>query len=291
MRRQAIILTLILLCGLGNYAVAQRHWSKSYGDSTAIEFRDTFLLPDAAYTSAILLNNKSLAATLVWLQALLYYGSYRLAGTSAKAPPKHLRDYAQLAVELDPSFMSPYDWFISTYLATRKDVSFKDLEHINELLDYAIKLHPQDSALPYQAGLNYIGYSADRAPAERIKELERGIAYLERAAQFADANPLTPSLISYMYRRKAQLEAQLRGEPSEDDRQAQLDFTMSMYRVALEPQLREQLRGQLMSMGVPEEILNRQDQAQLGQFKAQYERERSYLPLDLWVWTQYPQAD
>ena len=169
-------------------------------------------------------------------------------------------------------------------------MKFKDLEHINELLDYAIKLHPNDSALPYQAGLNYIGYSVDRTPAERIKELERGIAYLERAAQFADANPRTPSLIAYMYRRKAQLEAQLNSEPSGDDRQAQIDFTMSMYRDALEPQLREQLRGQLLGMGVPEAILNRQDQEQLGQFKAQYERARTYLPLDLWVWTQYPQA-
>ena len=113
MRRQSIILTLVLLCGLGNYAVAQRHWSKSYSASTAVEFRDTFLLPQASYTSALLLNNDSLAATMVWLQGLLYYGSYRLAGKRAQAPPAHLRDYAQLAVELDPSFMSPYDWFIS----------------------------------------------------------------------------------------------------------------------------------------------------------------------------------
>lgn len=245
-------------------------------------------MPQASLIRAVTLNHQSFAATMVWIQALLYYGSYRFAGESAKAPPQHLADYTKLVVELDPRFESPYDWFVSTYLATRPKVSSQDLAHVNSVLDVAMTLHPATAKYPYQAGLNYLGYSADRTPQERVLELERGISYLERAAQFDDAPPLTTKLIGYMYQRKAQLDAQLSGKPAPDDRQAQIDFQMSLYQSTLEPEARAQLKQQLIALGVPERVLERQDRELLRPFEQAYEQQRSYLPVDLWVWTQHP---
>ncbi|MFB6262580.1 MAG: hypothetical protein ABEL76_02975, partial [Bradymonadaceae bacterium] len=135
-------------------------------------------VPPTGLIRSSLLNFDTLAADLVWIRAVLYYGRKR----AKRHEPEQLYDYATTVADLDPYFFPVYRWFSHSYLATRYPPSPDDLNRVNSFLERGMKHFPADYRLPRTAGLNYIGYPSDtRSTRQRIRELERAIDYLERA--------------------------------------------------------------------------------------------------------------
>ena len=91
-----------------------------------------------------------------------------------------------------------------------------------------------------------------------------------------------PSLMRYMEQRLHQLETQ-----SESDKEARApsdpEFYLDLLRVAFEPELRQNLIEELERMGVPKERIERASRAGVDQLREQYDHQRTYLPLDLWI--------
>lgn len=287
---------IVILCALGaNYSMARAQLLEVKPDRTEV-FRDEIFLPKHSYLQMMGLNYNSFTSSMVWLSGLLYYGSYRIYNSKNKGkvtPPKHLGDYATLMVNIDPLFKSPFEWYASVYLYSRKTVTHDDLEKINEVLDIAIKYHPTDYRFSYMAGLNYIGYSAKRDPKTRLKELDKAIAYLERASQFKEAPDYLPFTVASLYNLKARAKAKLsKGvtAPVSDEEAAaeQREFYLGLYRSTIDEALRQRLASKLISLGLPPSQLQDKNQQQLNAFRRQYDLKRTYLPLDLWVWTTYP---
>lgn len=295
MTKSKIVFVLLMTLLCVNYTLARGQFLKINPDR-AEAFRDEMLLPQHTYLQALGLNYNGFTSSMVWIGGLLYYGSYRIMKVKRKdlTPPQHLDDYAKLMVNIDPRFKSPFEWYASVYLYSRTEVKHEDLEKVNNVLDIAIKHHPTDYKFPYMAGLNYIGYSAKRDPKTRIKELERGITYLEQASQFKEAPDYLPFTVASMYRLKAKNEAKLKSGKSpsaEQSLQDQREFYYNLYQSTIDEALLQRLGQKLLELGMPPSLLQQTNRTQLDRFKAQFELQRTYLPLDLWVWTQYPTED
>lgn len=277
----ATSLIVLLLCCV-NYAFAKRHAPTLQRDEG---FKDGYVLPQATYLKTMGLNFDTFTSSMVWIAGLLYYGEYTLAPKKVRRSPEHLQDYTQTMIDIDPRYEEPYHWFASTYLFSRKKVEHEDLERINDFMDIAIQRFPTKSNYLYDAGMHYIGYSVRRDPATRIKELEKGIDYLERASQFNNVSEDVPFTVGYMYRLKGSLERKLKGEAvdSEQDAQAQRQFYIDLYKTTTDTNLRGRLRKKLVAVGVPEEAIVKLEPAGQDKLQRRYARKRPYLPLDVWM--------
>jgi len=177
-----------------------------------------------------------------------------------------------------------YLWFSATYLKATHPPTAEDIETVNSFLDRGMEHFPTNYRLPYEAGLNYIGYSKHRTREQRIRELTRGIEYLQRAARLEGAPDRLPLTVSWMYQRRRQLES---GEPGTTMADAavgrrQADFLAEMYFLLDDPSVRHAIERKLTPSPYGKKLLTRYGQ----RYKQRLERERMeafpYLSLALW---------
>lgn len=271
--------TVLLVLSLGGY-VASRAQLREAATTRQDLHADTYNLPAPSMLRVLGLNHDAVTATMVWIQGLVYYGDLRL--NHRELTPRHLPRYAETVAELDPSFFGVYEWLAATYLATRAEVTTEDLEQLNRFLERGMAQHPTRFELPYTAGLNYIGYSAKRSPRQRIEELERGIAYLQRASRLDGCPDTAPFTIAWMYHRKRQLQRQLDGSsPSAEDQAAERQFFLELYQSSVNEALRARLGEKLKELGVPERELRRRKGTDA--LMSAYHRIYGYLPVDTWL--------
>jgi tetratricopeptide (TPR) repeat protein len=99
---------LIALAALGSTAMVQYNFDTAAADSriklfNAVRTSEQVLLPPANVLKLVSLGHPSLAADLVWLQAIQYFGNAGSNATYAALP-----DYLETVTTLDPKFAYPY---------------------------------------------------------------------------------------------------------------------------------------------------------------------------------------
>lgn len=297
MKHKLVLTTLACLIILGPLHFYSRNalFTKS---SEKIPFtqRDLYTLPPSRVVQALFLNYSTFASSLSWIAGLLYFGDWRLSNT--RTPPNHLQDYARLIRSLDHDFIEVYEWLNSTYLGSHhmphRPVSYEDLELLRAFNQAGIEMHPDNWKLPYWTGMNYIGYSQDRAPQERLKEVDHAIYYLERCAMFASCPDIIPANISYFYQRRQELLHELQPDSQaleKRDTRDEVAFYKRLYPQLVDAHQRQSVARRLIELGVSEDELEQLQSAQIDQLQQRYESTRSYLPLDLWTQIVYPGAD
>lgn len=278
MSPRPLYITLLALSLLG-YG-ASRHQLRAMSSARPVVRADAYNLPAPSMLRVLGLNHDAVTATLVWIQGLIYYGDLRLNAKDME--PQHLTRYAATVIALDPQFFDIYDWLVSTYLGSRREVDGEDLRTLNDFLDQGIERFPARFELPYLAGLNYIGYSSKRPPRQRIEELERGIAYLQRASRLEGCPDTVPFTIAWMYHRKRQLQRQLDGtKPSAEERATERAFFLELYQSTVDEALRARLKEKLTELGVPEQELRRSKGTD--RLVEVYHRVYPYLSVDTWL--------
>lgn len=245
---------------------------------------ETYLLPPASTIKAAGLNYNSLAADMVWVRALIYFGEVRTERRGVKF--EHLDEYAETIVSLDADFYPIYNWLTATYMATREEITHADILAMNRFLDIGIKRFPTRYELLHRAGLNAIGYSNRHADADRVVQLTESIGYLERCLKLHGCPDNVAFIASWMYMRRDQLAGRI------DDQQGRLqrerELSLQAYPRLTDPALRARMKRQLIDLGVSEAQLDALEREQVGRVRLDYEARASYLPLDLWALTVSP---
>src|SRR5690554_2839958 len=197
----SVLLILLLLNLLfAKLSLEQRHLPLQISPS-----EQTYLLPSANVLTASFLNYHTFASDLIWIKALIYFGSNQTRNHSVELLP----EYTMTASELDPYFYGVYTWYPDVYIGAKYPVTEERIEKTNQFLERGMKYFPRDHRLPETAASNCIGYSGTSPAPRRIRESIKAIGYLQRAAKLPSASSNVPFLLDYFYGRKAKLEAQL----------------------------------------------------------------------------------
>ena len=252
---------------------------------------DASYLPSAEILRALALNYDTSAATLSWIQALIYYGDWRLSPHARRSPPRHLEHYARVVADLDPLFFDVYEWFNATYLASRVGpISAQDISAVNRFLDQGIEHFPDRPEIAQLAGFNYIGYAKKYEPRQRVQELERAIAYLRIAARNESSLPTLTGTIVQLQIRRDKLERQLDADalPAEMDK-TEVNLFLETLALTRDEQARARLIGILLELGLTRDDI---EQSTKGDTRRLGERHEcsgfSYLPRALWLQVDYP---
>lgn len=291
MRKTHILYISTLVVLLIGYIYTQPHMSSHTLEEAPFHQRDATHLPPAKIIAAATLNYNSFAASLTWIAGLLYFGDWRLS--HAQQPPQYLETYAETVFQLDSEFIHIFDWLNSTYIGSHllenRSISFDDLETLRRFNEQGIQKHPNYWKPHYLTGMNYIGYSSDRTPEERLKELDYGIKYLQQCSMFSQCPNTIPANVSFFYQRKQQLRDFLNGKsPSNSSTNEELQFYKTLYPQTMDDQLRKQLEQSMLNLGMSKQEIKDLDRGQIDQMRQHFESTHSYLPLDLWTQVVYP---
>ncbi len=230
------------------------------------------------------LGHDLFASDVAWISALIYFGDWRLSGT--RTPPRHLIDYANLVQALDPDFKPIYDWINTTYINARKNPQMQDLHTVTDFLERGMERFPSDCEFPYMAGSNYVGYSKQRSPRERLEEIARAIGYYERASLLDGCRPMLPFTLGYFYKRRRALVAQIDGDVSVDDalsRTQQRDFLKDVFLLTSDDEVRTRARASLSSLGLSEADIDALSARYTWPLQRARARTYSFLPQDHWT--------
>ena len=252
------------------------------------EQRDSYHLPPIELLRVLALNYSTFAASMTWIGGLIYYGDWRT--TPHNEPPKHLKNYASTITALDPEFYRAYPWFnavnINAHLGQNGGVPHDVLVETGAFLDQGTRQFPSEYDLTYSAGLNFLGYSKEHTPQERVKEYELGIGYFDRCLKLPGCPPYIALTRKQMYLHRAQLQAQLEGKtpPQRVERtKEELDSYIQILRGNSDPNLQKQLRFILEREGIDLSVIEEREELQ-----RRYREELGYLSLDLWALVAYP---
>lgn len=153
--------------------------------STAFEFEDLKYLPSGAFLKGAALSFDEVAADLLWIKTLGYFGAH----AQGDRDYKWLYHLIDITTSLDPFYSDPYE-FGGVVLGTE----LGDIDKSTEILKKGIANVPKNNKrywyLPFFTAFNYMYYKGDNLTAAR---------YLEIAARYPQSPPHLPLLVSRLY--------------------------------------------------------------------------------------------
>ena len=272
-------LTLLLLA----LALAASWWSARGLErlGTAAGVQEEWLLP-AKFASALSLNYKTFLADLAWVRVQLHWAQMRQERSARGA--QTLLDQGRRVAELDPNFEAIYPWVNAVYINSIIPASHAQLNAATDFMVTNAQLARNPGERYYQAALNYIGYSRDRAPKVRAAEFERAISLLNKAALYPRAPRNTPQLTGYFYRRLRELKSDAAPSAAQE-----IDFYKQAYTFASDEASRTYILQELRALDAPEADIEALKQAQTLDLTDQKLWRHPYLPDDLWLAAHTPQ--
>src|SRR5437867_12710220 len=140
-------------------------------------------LPSGKYLKVMALGFDGLAADMIYLWSIQYYGNYDI-----KDRYEYLeRIYDQVITELDPHYLDPY--LVGALIMT---VEARNPEMALRLLDKGVRSNPDQWIMPFEAG--FLCYND-------LHDYKRAAVYFEKAAGIPGVHPLVRRLYAEMYNR------------------------------------------------------------------------------------------
>jgi tetratricopeptide (TPR) repeat protein len=188
LRRRAIL----LLCGavvFSGLAVAtgyvQKYRYRPY-------LHEKLYLPSGKFVEQISLGYREVAADMVWLQAVQYYGDFRKGNHDLK----YFRGLIDITTTLDPHFIFAY---VFGALVVSEDVG--SFEEGMEILKEGISRNPQSWQLPFEiAFLNFINR----------RDPQLAGRYFELASRMPGAPEYTKRFAAFVYSRAGDSDSSIR---------------------------------------------------------------------------------
>lgn len=144
-------------------------------------FDDVYYVPPATFLRPMSLGYTEALADLLFIRGLLYYGE----GFVYRRALRHVADYADAIVSLDPDFRAAYHWATVAVAYQSRAAPVEDLERVAILIEQAADRFPEDGQVQWWAGSFLVYEYAPRFPAGspgRQRANERGAPRLARAA-------------------------------------------------------------------------------------------------------------
>jgi hypothetical protein len=184
LRRPALLLIVTLLAAAGVANLTRRNGQAHFLSTQRYE--DVYYLPPPNWLEVFALGHREALGGLIWLRALVYFGDEM----RQRGEVRHLYQYADAMLALDPQFKKVYTWVATNALYRTGRVTAADARRAVGYLERAVRLYPDDGELAWTLGAYYLyELAAMVPPAERPELKRRGVEHLQVAARLGAGPP------------------------------------------------------------------------------------------------------
>jgi len=185
-KKAAIFMVLLLSCSL-LWAIQTR-----MDRYERPRFESLLYLPSGKYLKPLSLGYNQVAADLLWMKTISYFGSHFL---DDQAYP-WLAHILNLIIDLDPRFDFPY-YFGGVVLS----LEASNLEDANKILARGMEAYPDKWEYPFYIGFNHYYHQGDP---------ETALPYIERAAILPKSPDFVRSMVRTLHQKTGRAETSLR---------------------------------------------------------------------------------
>ncbi len=161
---------------------AQRRIDRIRSPREAI-VRELLYFPSGRFLTAVTVGYNNLAADLVWLRAIQYYGEHRQTDLKFE----YLGHIFEILTTLDPRFVGAY-----TFGSLLLTDDAKEPERALELLDKGIRNNPDEWRIPFTKGFIYYVF---------LREYYKAGSYFKLSSRMEDAPDMTKRFASFSFQR------------------------------------------------------------------------------------------
>jgi hypothetical protein len=201
--RRLVPLLLLLLFGFGLAALGAERTGTLRSRLPPEE--DVLLLPRSGPLRVMSLGQHELAADLVYIRAVIYFGTE----AGGKRDYRWLENYLQTIVDLDPQWKTPYRWAGIATMYNGNTIRAQDVELSNHFLRLGAEHFPNDWELAFMLGCNYLFEMKWSDEAARARNTAEGVEWVRRAALLGGAPPWAALLAATILRKEGRDEAAL----------------------------------------------------------------------------------
>jgi hypothetical protein len=150
-------------------------------------YEDLYYLPPAQWLPVLSLGHNVALADLLWIRSLVYVGDEY----GDRGAMRHIFDYTETMLTLDPEFEAAYHWIATMGLYQPGGIERADLLTTVSLLERGVERVPESARLQWDLGATLTFESAPYAEndAERDEWRLRGIEHLMIATRRGAAPP------------------------------------------------------------------------------------------------------
>jgi hypothetical protein len=225
---------------------------------------DMLYLPRASALKPMSLGHHELTADLVFVRALIYFGSQ----FADKKDYRWLDKYLDTIVALDPYWKTPYRWAGVATMYDGRTITNESVMLSNHFLEMGVERFPNDWELPFMLGCNYLFELKTDDPAQKREWRRRGAEYVRHAALVGGAPSWVPLLAATVMKGEGHDEAAIR-------------HLEEVFVTTQDEKTRDEVRNRLMALHAKIDF-KKADQDNKA-FVAAWRRTLPYAPPDLFV--------
>jgi hypothetical protein len=192
---------------------------------------DLLYLPRPSVLRTLTLGHHELAADLVFIDAVIYFGG-QFAHDRAY---RWLENYLDTIVRLDPHWRTPYKWAGVATMYDGRKITNSSVMASSHFLEMGANQFPSDWELPFMLGCNYLFELKTDDPVQRASWRRQGGEWVRHAAIVGGAPPWVPLLAATILREEGQEEAAVR-------------HLEEVYVSTQDPRTREEVKNRLVSL-------------------------------------------
>ena len=164
---------------------------------------DTLYLPRASALRKMSLGHHELAADLVFLRAIIYFGA-QFHGARGY---QWIDNYLDTIVALDPEWKTPYRWAGVATMYNGNTITNESVRASSHFLELGVQRFPNDWELAFMLGCNYLFELKPANADEKAKYKRIGGEYIRHAALVGGGPSWMPLLAATIMREEGQEEA------------------------------------------------------------------------------------
>ncbi|MCG8554573.1 MAG: hypothetical protein MJD61_04680 [Proteobacteria bacterium] len=262
LRTLAVVLSVVVLAAAGRWlrVRSMRHLLATQ------RYESVYFVPPPQWLRVFSLRHDEALADLLWLRALIYFTDELLHRSEAR----HLENYAEAMLALDPYFQRVYRWAAAVVLYRPGETNAEDGWRAIDFLERAMRLFPEDGELAWDLGATYSYELAPllKDPVQKAEVKRKGAEALQIAVLRGAGPPWLALSSARNLHRLGHTEQALR-------------HLQETYAVTRDEQMRERLAQmiiRLKSRAHAEAFQHAQLETERGR-----ERDFSYLDVDMYL--------
>jgi hypothetical protein len=164
---------------------------------------DILYLPQPSALHALSLGHDELAADLVFVRGLIYFGTQ----LEQKGEYRWLENYLDTITRLDPRWKTPFRWAGTATIYNGRPITNAAVMMSNHFLERGVQQFPDDWELPFMLGCNYLFELKTDDPKQHEEWRRIGGEWIRHSAIVGGAPPWVPLLAATIMRQEGQEEA------------------------------------------------------------------------------------
>jgi hypothetical protein len=233
---------------------------------------DVLYLPQVSALHALALGHDEVAADLVFIRGLVYFGSQM----EQKGDYRWLDNYLDTITTLDPYWKTPYRWAGVATMYNGRPITNGAVIMSNHFLERGVRQFPDDWELPFMLGCNYLFELKPEDQKARDEYRRIGGEWIRHAAIVGGAPSWVPLLAATIMRQEGREEAAVR-------------HLEEVYLSTQDERTRNEVRNLLMSLHAKIDL--KREERDRAAFEKEWKATLPYVPADLFVAIGPPRPD